>query len=132
MNFLFLKLILPIVLVIIFICLYLAFRSIREAFYSLVTIPFALIGGAYLVYFYDVNLSVAVAVGFIALFGIAVETETGIKMAEKLKIVVMLGGPSAERKVSLRSGEGVAQALRSLGHTVTELDPEKPDWILPQ
>ena len=43
----------------------------------------------------------------------------------------MLGGSSAERKVSLRSGAGVAQALRSLGHTVTELDPEKLDWILP-
>ena len=52
-------------------------------------------------------------------------------MSRKLKIVVILGGPSAERKVSLRSGAGVAQALRSLGHTVTELDPEKPDWILP-
>jgi D-alanine-D-alanine ligase len=52
-------------------------------------------------------------------------------VSDKLKIVVMLGGPSAERKVSLRSGAGVAQALRSLGHTVTELDPEKPDWILP-
>jgi D-alanine-D-alanine ligase len=50
---------------------------------------------------------------------------------QPLKIVVMLGGPSAERKVSLRSGAGVAQALRSLGHIVTELDPEKPDWILP-
>ncbi len=33
--------------------------------------------------------------------------------------------------MSLRSGAGVAQALRSLGHTVTELDPETPDWILP-
>jgi len=43
----------------------------------------------------------------------------------------MLGGPGAERKVSLRSGAGVAQALRSLGHAVTELDPETPDWILP-
>ena len=52
-------------------------------------------------------------------------------MSKKLKIVVMLGGPSAERKVSLRSGAGVAQALRSLGHTVMELDPEKPNWILP-
>jgi D-alanine-D-alanine ligase len=50
---------------------------------------------------------------------------------QRLKIVVMLGGLSAERKVSLRSGAGVAQALRSLGHTVTELDPEKSDWILP-
>jgi copper/silver efflux system protein len=66
--------ILPIVLLIIFISLYLAFKSIREAFLSLITIPFALIGGAYMVYFYGVNLSVAVAIGFIALFGIAVET----------------------------------------------------------
>ncbi len=64
----------PIVLVIIFFSLYFAFRSFREAFLSLITIPFALIGGAYIVYFWGVNLSVAVAVGFIALFGIAVET----------------------------------------------------------
>lgn len=69
-----LMLILPIVVIIIFVSLYLAFRSVREAFLSLITVPFALIGGAYLVYFYGVNLSVAVAVGFIALFGIAVET----------------------------------------------------------
>ncbi|MBI2722411.1 MAG: efflux RND transporter permease subunit [Bacteroidetes bacterium] len=69
-----LKMIMPIVLLIIFFCLYFAFKSVREAFYSLITIPFALIGGIYMVYFYDVNLSVAVAVGFIALFGIAVET----------------------------------------------------------
>ena len=67
-------LILPIVLIIILLALYLAFKSIREAFLSLVTIPFALIGGAFMVYFYGVNLSIAVAVGFIALFGIAVET----------------------------------------------------------
>lgn len=69
-----LMLILPVVILIIFISLYLAFKSVREAFLSLITVPFALIGGAYLVYFYGVNLSVAVAVGFIALFGIAVET----------------------------------------------------------
>jgi D-alanine-D-alanine ligase len=49
----------------------------------------------------------------------------------KLKIVVMLGGPSAEREVSLRSGAGVVKALRSLGHTVVEIDPQTPDWILP-
>ncbi|HSK12232.1 MAG TPA: efflux RND transporter permease subunit, partial [Phnomibacter sp.] len=64
----------PVVLVIIFFSLYFAFKSIREAFFSLITVPFALIGGAYAIYLYDVNLSVAVAVGFIALFGIAVET----------------------------------------------------------
>ncbi|HVI48759.1 MAG TPA: efflux RND transporter permease subunit [Chitinophaga sp.] len=64
----------PVVLVIIFFSLYFAFHSIREAFLSLITVPFALIGGAYMIYFWGVNLSVAVAVGFIALFGIAVET----------------------------------------------------------
>ncbi|SFE84940.1 Cu(I)/Ag(I) efflux system membrane protein CusA/SilA [Chitinophaga sp. CF118] len=64
----------PIVLLIIFFSLYFAFNSIREAFLSLITVPFALIGGAYMIYFWGVNLSVAVAVGFIALFGIAVET----------------------------------------------------------
>ncbi|WP_131538576.1 efflux RND transporter permease subunit [Pedobacter nototheniae] len=69
-----LKLVMPIVLLIIFACLYFAFHSIREAFFSLISIPFALIGGAYMVYFFGVHLSVAVAVGFIALFGIAVET----------------------------------------------------------
>lgn len=69
-----LKLILPIVLVVIFISMYFAFHSAREALLSLITIPFALIGGAYMIYFWGVNLSVAVAVGFIALFGLAVET----------------------------------------------------------
>jgi D-alanine-D-alanine ligase len=48
----------------------------------------------------------------------------------KLNITVMLGGPSAEREVSLRSGASVAAALRSLGHNVTELDPQKPGWKL--
>jgi copper/silver efflux system protein len=69
-----LKIIAPIVLLIIFFSLYFAFNSLREAFLSLITVPFALIGGAYIIFFWNVNLSVAVAVGFIALFGIAVET----------------------------------------------------------
>lgn len=64
----------PVVLVIIFFSLYFAFHSVREAFLSLITIPFALIGGVYMVYFWGANLSIGVAVGFIALFGIAVET----------------------------------------------------------
>ncbi len=69
-----LKMVLPVVLLIIFLSMYFAFHSAREAFFSLITIPFALIGGALIVYFWNVNLSVAVAVGFIALFGLAVET----------------------------------------------------------
>ena len=43
----------------------------------------------------------------------------------------MLGGPSAEREVSLRSGAAVARALRSLGHQVTELDPKDGTFKLP-
>ncbi|MBB5635027.1 Cu(I)/Ag(I) efflux system membrane protein CusA/SilA [Pedobacter cryoconitis] len=93
-----LKLILPIVLLIIFACLYFAFHSIREAFFSLISIPFALIGGAYMVYFFGVHLSVAVAVGFVALFGIAVET--GIVMViylnDAMAQLVALKGNSNE------------------------------------
>jgi Cu(I)/Ag(I) efflux system membrane protein CusA/SilA len=68
------KVILPVVLVIIFFSMYFAFNSAREALLSLISIPFALIGGAFMIWFWKVNLSVAVAVGFIALFGLAVET----------------------------------------------------------
>ena len=42
----------------------------------------------------------------------------------------MLGGPSAEREVSLHSGMAVAQALRLRGHSVQEVDPQHPNWIL--
>ena len=52
-------------------------------------------------------------------------------MSQKLNITVMLGGPSAEREVSLRSGAAVAKALRSLGHEVQELDPRDESWVLP-
>ncbi|MDB5002652.1 MAG: Cu(I)/Ag(I) efflux system rane protein CusA/SilA [Mucilaginibacter sp.] len=93
-----LKMIMPVVLIIIFACLYFAFHSIREAFFSLISIPFALIGGAYMVYFFGVHLSVAVAVGFIALFGIAVET--GIVMViylnDAMQQLVALKGNSKE------------------------------------
>ncbi len=93
-----LAIIAPVVLLIIFLSLYLAFKSIREAFLSLITVPFALIGGAYIIYFYGVHLSVAVAVGFIALFGIAVET--GVVMViylnDAMEQLVAIKGNSKE------------------------------------
>ena len=52
-------------------------------------------------------------------------------MRRSLNIVVFLGGPSAEREVSLRSGRAVARALGSVGHKVTELDPQPGKWKLP-
>jgi D-alanine-D-alanine ligase len=52
-------------------------------------------------------------------------------MNTPLHITVLRGGPSAEREVSLRSGAAVAQALRSLGHTVDEVDPLPGDLRIP-
>lgn len=69
-----LKIIIPITLLIIAFVLYYTFHSAKEMLIVLSSIPIALIGGVYSMYFFNVNFSVAVAVGFIALFGIAVET----------------------------------------------------------
>ena len=69
-----LKVIMPVVIAIIFLVLYMTYHSMKEALISMITVPFALIGGVYGVYLFGVNLSVAVAVGFIALFGMAIET----------------------------------------------------------
>jgi D-alanine-D-alanine ligase len=52
-------------------------------------------------------------------------------MTRSLNLTVLLGGPSAEREVSLVSGAGVAKALRSLGHNVTEVDPKDGTFTLP-
>ena len=52
-------------------------------------------------------------------------------MNRHLNITVMLGGPSGEREVSLWSGAAAVKALRSLGHTVHQLDPREPTWELP-
>ena len=68
-----LKLVVPFTLVIIFVLLYLAFKSLGEALLIMATLPFALIGGVWLLYLLDYNLSVAGAVGFIALAGVAAE-----------------------------------------------------------
>ena len=67
-------LIIPIVLLIILLVVYFTYRSLKEAVITLITVPFALIGGVFIIYFYGINLSVGVAVGFIALFGMAIET----------------------------------------------------------
>lgn len=92
------KMILPIVLVVIFLSMYFAFHSFREAFFNLISIPFALIGGVFMITIWGVNLSVAVAVGFIALFGLAVET--GIVMViylnDAMQQLVALKGNSRE------------------------------------
>ncbi|NOX68618.1 MAG: efflux RND transporter permease subunit [Gammaproteobacteria bacterium] len=67
------KLAAPLVLVIIFLLLYFNFKTMIEPLVVMASVPFALVGGAWLIYLMDYNLSVAVDVGFIALAGVAAE-----------------------------------------------------------
>ena len=64
----------PVTLMIIFLLLYLNFRRLTETLIVMLSLPFALVGGIWLLWWLGFNLSVAVAVGFIALAGVAAET----------------------------------------------------------
>jgi Cu(I)/Ag(I) efflux system membrane protein CusA/SilA len=68
-----LKIVVPATLVIIFVLLYLAFRRFTEAFLIMATLPFALVGGFWLMHLLGYNMSVASAIGFVALAGVAAE-----------------------------------------------------------
>ena len=120
-----LKIILPIVLVIIFFVLYFTYNSMKEALITMITVPFALIGGVYMVYFYGVNLSVAVAVGFIALFGMAIETAMlmTIYLNEAMQNLVLAKGNSKDTITNADIREyvirGAAQRLRPKLMTVS-------------
>jgi Cu(I)/Ag(I) efflux system membrane protein CusA/SilA len=69
-----LQIVIPVVLIVIFVLLYLTYRSFLDAAQVLLAVPFGLAGGIYLLYALGFNFSVAVWVGFIALFGTAVQT----------------------------------------------------------
>ncbi|MDI4664417.1 CusA/CzcA family heavy metal efflux RND transporter [Xanthobacter autotrophicus] len=69
-----LKIVVPVTLLIIFLLLYLNFRRITETVIVMLSLPFALVGGLWLMWWLGFNMSVAVAVGFIALAGVAAET----------------------------------------------------------
>lgn len=101
-----LMMIIPVVLLIILVILYFTFNNIREVLIVLSSIPVALVGGAYSLYFFDVNFSVSVAVGFIALFGIAVET--GVLMLVYLNNALYFKLKNLTRPVNK---EDIAQAI---------------------
>ena len=69
-----LKIVVPLTIGIIFVLLYLNFRRVTESLIVMLSVPFALVGGIWLLWWLGYNLSVAVAVGFIALAGVAAET----------------------------------------------------------
>jgi Cu(I)/Ag(I) efflux system membrane protein CusA/SilA len=93
-----LKVVVPVTLLIIFLLLYLNFRTLTETLIVMLSVPFALVGGLWLLWWLGFNLSVAVAVGFIALAGVA--AETGVVM------LIYLDHALVERKAR-REAEGV-------------------------
>ncbi|MBN9049363.1 MAG: efflux RND transporter permease subunit [Rhizobiales bacterium] len=94
-----LKIVVPVTLLIIFLLLYLNFRKLTETLIVMLSLPFALVGGVWLMWWLGFNMSVAVAVGFIALAGVA--AETGVVM------LIYLDQAMAEVRVR-RSREGRA------------------------
>jgi len=102
-----LKLVVPITVVLIFVLLYLNFRSVGETMIVMLSVPFAAVGGIWILSWYGFNLSVAVWVGLIALAGVA--AETGVVM------IVYLDEAYEERRKS-----GMMKTLADLHEAVSE------------
>jgi copper/silver efflux system protein len=108
-----LQMLVPAGILIIFILLYFTFHSALEASMVMLSVPFALIGGVYLVSALGYNLSVAVWVGFIALYGIAVET--GVVMVIYLHEALdkkLINGSCTEQDIYDATFEGAVLRLR--------------------
>ena len=114
-----LKVVVPFTLLIIFVLLYLTFKRFDEAFLIMATLPFALVGGIWLLYLLSYNLSIAGAVGFIALAGVS--AEFGVIMLlylrqswdERLK-----QGKTCENDLLEAIREGAVQRVRPKAMTV--------------
>ncbi|MEO8139092.1 MAG: CusA/CzcA family heavy metal efflux RND transporter, partial [Gemmatimonadota bacterium] len=99
-----LKLVIPATLAIIFLLLYLNFRSVGESLIVMLSVPFALVGGIWFIWFLGYNWSVAVAIGFIALAGVA--AETGVVM-----LIYLDHAWAAQRAAGQLSLQGLYEAV---------------------
>ena len=77
-----LQVVVPLTLAVIALLLYLNFGTVTETAIVMLSLPFALVGGVWAMWLLHYNLSIAVAVGFIALAGVAAETGVGAALAE--------------------------------------------------
>ena len=115
-----LKIVVPATLVIIFILLYFTFRRFDDVLLIMATLPFALVGGFWLMYLLDYNLSIAAAVGFIALGGVAVEI--GVVMLVYLNQAVAShsadGRSGNEAELTAAIIDGAALRVRPIAMTV--------------
>ena len=115
-----LKVVVPFTLLIIFVLLYLTFKRFDEALLIMATLPFALVGGIWLLYLLSYNLSVAGAVGFIALAGVS--AEFGVIMLLYLRQAwderIAKPARQAMKTCSTRSGKGAVLRVRPKAMTV--------------
>ena len=115
-----LKIVVPATLVIIFVLLYLIFRRFADALLIMATLPFALVGGFWLLYLLGYNMSIASAVGFIALGGVA--SEIGVVMLvyinQALAARVAEGKLNNQRELIEGIVEGAALRVRPIAMTV--------------
>jgi Cu(I)/Ag(I) efflux system membrane protein CusA/SilA len=112
----------PLTLLIIFVLLYLTFRRTGEALLVMASLPFALVGGFWLIFLLDYNLSVAVAVGFIALAGVA--AEFGVVMLVYLDNALRereRQGPLTRAKLREAIMEGAVLRVRPKAMTVATI-----------
>jgi Cu(I)/Ag(I) efflux system membrane protein CusA/SilA len=122
-----LQLVVPLTLSIIFVLLYLNFGRLMETLIVMLSVPFALVGGIWLLWFLDYNVSVAVGVGFIALAGVA--AETGVVMLiyldqayrEKQRQCLEEGRSFTKKDLYIALMTGAAERLRPKIMTVTAI-----------
>jgi Cu(I)/Ag(I) efflux system membrane protein CusA/SilA len=112
-----LALVVPFVLLVIFVLLYLTFRRADEALLILASLPLSLVGGLWTIWLLDHNFSVASAVGFIALAGVA--AEFGVVMLIYLKHAIAARGPAITQAQLVEAiDEGAVQRVRPKAMTV--------------
>jgi Cu(I)/Ag(I) efflux system membrane protein CusA/SilA len=116
-----LRLVVPATLAIIFLLLYLSFRSVGASLIVMLSLPFALVGGVWFLYLLGYHWSVAVAVGFIALAGVA--AETGVVMLLYLEQAWQARRPAGATVDALRQAviEGAVERVRPKMMTVTAI-----------
>jgi len=124
-----LRLVVPVTLLTIFLLLYLNFRNISEPLVVMLSIPFGLIGGFWLVWYLGFNISVAVAVGFIALAGVAAEigvlvlTFIDVRLEEirHQKGIGKHHGPLEAEDIIQAVYEGTSERVRPIAMTATAI-----------
>jgi Cu(I)/Ag(I) efflux system membrane protein CusA/SilA len=115
-----LKIVVPATLVIIFVLLYLIFRRFADALLIMATLPFALVGGFWLMYLLGYNMSIASAVGFIALGGVASEIGVVMLVYVNQAIAARIADGKLNSRSELVDGivEGAALRVRPIAMTV--------------